>query len=450
LTSRDPPHSVGWVEDSQLFGMERAEGPCAEARSQAESPCSEAVRLKVVAREAAVALQVAMRELGQAARELEDADSAVDVNLVTDAKVAARTVYRRQLQAATTVAERRGAVTAWWREIDRINGRTRRADEMLERANANSIGRQQAMAQAERLAHARRIRAEAAAQACVEARQRLAVCEEQTGATLMAGAVDALLAVDGLGSDDGTGDMGSHAPMAASAPDRGGNLNGSTAWAVVAPAVLVDVLGRAAQQEEPFEPSEDLPVLTPLVAELLFEGDRSVVRWLADELSELTGQPPSHFLLLLQELLDAVELVAAERRFLVFDAEHPLWSQFSQNECRTIAGALSDLGFRYDPRDGWNDGRVPNTNDVSIAIAYAGFDARRVRGMPATPEGFRVLAASISASPLELVRESAPELTITQLIGVLGPRADALDDLWDDWGRLRPLLLTEASALMAP
>ena len=79
------------MEERGVFGMERAEGPCADARTQAESSCSEAARLKVVAREAAVALQATMRNLSQAALELEDAHSAVDAHQVTDAKVAART-----------------------------------------------------------------------------------------------------------------------------------------------------------------------------------------------------------------------------------------------------------------------------------------------------------------------------------------------------------------------
>ena len=428
--------------------MERAEGPCSDARTQGESACSEAARLKVVAREAAVALQTAMRNLSQASLELEDAHSAVDAHQVTDAKVAARTTYRRQVDAATTVMERQRAVTTWWREIDRINGRSRRAYQMLEQAHANSVDCQQAMGHAERLADSRRIRAEAGTQACIDARGRLAVCEEETGATVMAGAVDALLAVDALGSDDGLGDEHPAVPLRVSASAGGRHTKGANGRA--APTMLVDILGRAAAGQEQPEPAAPQPVFEPLVAELFFQGDRAVLRWLARELSELTGHPPSHFLLLLQELVEAVQVAAADRRFLLFDAEDPLWGQFSQSECRTITGALSDLGFRYDPRDGWYGGRVPNANDLAVAIAYAGFDARRVRGLPTSSEGFRNLAGSISVAPLELIRESAPELTIRQLVEILGSRADALDDLWDDWGRLRPMLLTEATAVTHP
>jgi len=443
------------MEERGVFGMERAEGPCADARTHAESSCSEAARLKAVAQEAAVALQATMRNLSQAALELEDAHSAVDGHQVTDAKVAAREAYRRQLEAAGTVMERQRAVTTWWREINRINGRSRRAYQTLERAHANSVDAQQGMGQAERLADSRRIRAEAAAQACIDARGRLAVCEEETGATVSAGALDALLAIDALGSEDGLdsndGLGDDHAaparvPVSAERTATTGTSRRSS------PRMLVDILGRAVAGQGRSSDAADAtpPAFEPLVAERFFQADRAVLRWLARELSELTGRPPSHFLLLLQELVEAVQVAAAERRYLVFDTEDPLWGQFSQAECRTISGALSDLGFRYDPRDGWYGGRVPNGNDLSIAIAYAGFDARRVRGLPSTSAGFRALATSISVAPLELIRDFAPELTIRQLVEILGARADALDDLWDDWGRLRPMLLTEATAVTQP
>jgi hypothetical protein len=394
----------------------QATGPCADLRSRAESACSESARLKVLAREAAIALQAATRDFTRAAGDLQDAEAAGDANRASEAKMAARAAYQEQMGAATTVLERQVAVTEWLRVIDRINVRSRSADEMLGRAHAAFVRCQKAMVEAERLAGARRVRAEAAAHECIEARQRQAVCEEETGATLTSGAIGALLAIDTLGAD----------------------------------AEPEDGHGRVRTTADGVSPKQVALAVGPLLAELLFEGDRAVMSWLANELAELGSRPPSHYLLQLQELLDAVELAAADRQYLVFDARHPMWGQFSQAECRIIAGALSDLGFRKDPRDGWRDGRVPAANDLAIALAYAGFDARRVRAMPTTTQSCRELASGISLSPLELVRDLAPELTIRELVEVLGRRADALDDLWDDWGRLRPLLLTEASAVLNP
>jgi hypothetical protein len=38
----------------------------------------------------------------------------------------------------------------------------------------------------------------------------------------------------------------------------------------------------------------------------------------------------------------------------------------------------------------------------------------------------------------------APDLDLQEMITCLGPNSSRLSDLWDMWGRLRPLLLTPA------
>ena len=345
--------------------------------------------------------------------------------------------------------ERQRAVTTWWREINRINGRSRRAYQMLERAHANSVEAQQAMGHAERLADSRRIRAEAAAQACIDARGRLAVCEEQTGATISAGALDALLAVDALGSDDGLGDE--HAcparalPSAERAPRRGANGRS-------APTMLVDILGRAAAGHEPSGDPADAtpPAFEPLVAERFFQGDRAVLRWLARELSELTGHPPSHFLLLLQELVEAVQVAAAERRFLVFDAEDPLWGQFSQSECRTISGRSRTWASATTRATAGTAAACP-TATISPSPSPMRASTRDASGACRTR--WKGSATWRRASPWRRSSSSAsrhrssPSASSSRSWAA---RADALDDLWDDWGRLRPMLLTEATAVTQP
>ena len=99
----------------------------------------------------------------------------------------------------------------------------------------------------------------------------------------------------------------------------------------------------------------------PLVIERIAFGDRDALKAVADELSNLTGQPVSHYLLLLQEFADAVREVASERLFLAFEDAHPLWSQFNREERQAIVRALFDLGFRYDAEEGWYGGRAPGT-----------------------------------------------------------------------------------------
>ena len=41
----------------------------------------------------------------------------------------------------------------------------------------------------------------------------------------------------------------------------------------------------------------------------------------------------------------------------------------------------------------------------------------------------------------EFLASRAPDLAVGKLIDLLGPRAERLGELWDMWGRLRPLLL---------
>ena len=140
--------------------------------------------------------------------------------------------------------------------------------------------------------------------------------------------------------------------------------------------------------------------------------------------------------------MDGLTTAAVDAGRLTFDHHHPLWSQFNEEQCRTIARALRDLGFRFDPREGWYGGRAPSSPDLALALAYAGFDVRRMRRLPAGAE-LRELPSSVAVSTLEFVAAAAPDLSVGQVMRLLGHGAEPLSDLWDDWGQLRPLLLQE-------
>ncbi|CAN5719151.1 hypothetical protein BH18CHL1_BH18CHL1_07430 [soil metagenome] len=45
----------------------------------------------------------------------------------------------------------------------------------------------------------------------------------------------------------------------------------------------------------------------------------------------------------------------------------------------------------------------------------------------------------------EFLGQCATGLELEQMLGFLGRRAEALDALWDDWGRVRPILMSEAA-----
>jgi hypothetical protein len=173
---------------------------------------------------------------------------------------------------------------------------------------------------------------------------------------------------------------------------------------------------------------------------LLLRGDRQALLGLTLRLAEETGVEAGRLQLLLLELRQAIATRALEDNALAFPAGHPFWSQFSADGCRQLALSLARLGYSFDGRDGWRDGRVPGVRELALALEHAGNDPRALRrpaGQAAIDElwkGTRVLVEPWLAA-------AVPDLALGRLIDVLGPRASRLGELWDMWGRLRPLLV---------
>jgi hypothetical protein len=53
------------------------------------------------------------------------------------------------------------------------------------------------------------------------------------------------------------------------------------------------------------------------------------------------------------------------------------------------------------------------------------------------------LFRDVDVAAAEHVAGSAGDLTLGELVTMLGRRADGLTDVWNAWGRIRPLLLEE-------
>jgi hypothetical protein len=53
------------------------------------------------------------------------------------------------------------------------------------------------------------------------------------------------------------------------------------------------------------------------------------------------------------------------------------------------------------------------------------------------------LFRNVRVAAAEYLAVSAGDLTLGELVTMLGPRADSLTDVWNAWGRIRPLLLEE-------
>ena len=180
---------------------------------------------------------------------------------------------------------------------------------------------------------------------------------------------------------------------------------------------------------------------TPVIF-LLLRGDSAAMSRTAARLSDDPAER-QRWQASLAELVDAVVAVAISQSALDFPTEHPFWGPFTVGQDRDIVAALSSLGFRFDGLGGWVDERVPSQRDLSMALGYAGMDPMRIRHWPTEPE-MEALFADVTVAADEHLAGAAGDLTLGELVAMLGRRADGLAMLWNDWGRVRPLLLEDA------
>jgi hypothetical protein len=120
----------------------------------------------------------------------------------------------------------------------------------------------------------------------------------------------------------------------------------------------------------------------------------------------------------------------------------PFWGAFTVEQGRDIMKALGSLGFRADGRGAWLDERVPTRRDLSLAVGYAGVDPVRVRTWP-TPEELAALGGHVVVAGADYLDIVAPGLSRAE-VSAVAESADGghgLDDLWQEWDRVRSLLL---------
>jgi hypothetical protein len=367
--------------------------PCAEPRRLADERCQLATRARAQAGTAADFLRAAQRAYDEHEGRADAATIEADPRAVRRAKDEAQLRFRSERSLAADDDGVEAAARTWLAEINRINGTAREAAAVRarERAAATEIG-----ARLERLsleADAARIAAETAEAACLAARAALADCEERAGGALdqrpMVGT-----GVSGGGPDD--------EPLAA-ALEVGG---------------------------------------TPRVFRLV-RGDRAALAELVDALAGPDPEERRRWQSSISDLVDAILADAVEAAVLTFPEDHPFWGPFTLGQDRDIALALASLGYRFDGIGGWVDGRVPSQRDLSLALGYAGLDPMRIRHWPTEAEMTR-LFADVAVAADEHLAGAAGDLTLGELVSMLGRRADGLADVWNAWGRIRPLLLEES------
>jgi hypothetical protein len=377
-----------------------ANGACAEERRMADERCAVATRAREGAREAVEALRAAQRTYDEHLSRAESEAAAADPRTVRAAKESAQLAFRQARSSATSRDAVETAARDWLTEINRINQVTREAAVQAERHRVAAADLAAGLERMSVETDAARISAEMAAEACVTAREAVAACEE-SAAMVEAGV------------------------RAATAPAQADASDGAT------------------REEEPFDPTTPMASRAGEDAAIirLLRGDREVLSRIVATLGGGNEAEQRRWQRSIGDLLEAIVARAIEASALDFPPEHPFWGPFTRSQCRDITAALSSLGFRHDGFGGWVEDHMPSQRDLSLAVGYAGLDPMRIRHWPADQE-MQDLMRNVTVAADEYVWEAAGALTLGELVSLLGRRADGLTELWNDWGTVRPLLLS--------
>ncbi len=342
---------------------------CAEMRAEVGRTCREAHEARAAHEAAAANTHELRRELVASQHRQAEAAVAADPQFRSADKKAARDTYQLARYAAQSEDEIREATAAWAQAVDRINRAGRLAQRAAAQAKAAVASVESSLHEAEQAERSARITAERAEGDCLDARVRLAACEEEAAAPAEAASATVF------------------EPHAAT----GGH------------AIAVSPTER----------------MSPLVIELMVSADRRALELAANDVAARTGCSPAEAQLQLQELVDAIVSAAAEEGFLIFDSDHRFWATLTFEEARDVIAALARLGFSFAPSEGWYAGRAPAPADLSMALAYAGLDARNMRDLPDS-EDLRQLPGSIGVDGRAYLAARAPSLAMDQLVSALG------------------------------
>jgi hypothetical protein len=373
-------------------------GPCGDARRLADERCELASRARAQAVEAEDAHRAVQRAYEDHERSMVEAAAAVDARGVREAKDQAQARFRAARSSARGAEDVEAAAREWLHEINRINAETGDASAALSRARAAAPQMAVQLERSALEADGARVAAESAEAACVAARQGLADCEERAAGG---------------------------APKPAPGRDRdGGSRDGGRDDGI--PDTLVAALRAGA---------------SPRIVRLL-RGDRTAMHETVDALAGEDPDERRRWQLAMADFVDAILADAISASALEFPTDHPFWGPFNRAQGRDITAALSSLGYRFDGMGGWVDDRAPSQRDLSLALGYAGLDPMRMRHWPSETE-MATLFEEVEVAAAEHLAGTAGGMTLGELVAMLGRRADALAEIWNAWGRVRPVLLDE-------
>lgn len=395
--------------------------PCMPSRVAVDDACSLADRMNALALAAQDRLREARHAYDQHVDRRDRAAAAADPRAVRAAKDEAQASFRTARLGAREQGALEAAAREWLREIDRINARTREAVRLIGGEHVEEAGLLQAVERLGLEADGARIAAESAAEACRNARIALAACEESERLGRGRAAAPELLAPALVVARATPAPTPEPTP-----PGRASELRPDAESASDA---------TDGESARPTPATESQPAVMPLLA-----GSRDVRRQIAATLAEGDAAEQGRWEGRLAGLVEAIRERAIDGAALTFPDEG-FWAPYTQVEGREIAAALAALGYRFDGSDGFADGRVPGQRELSLAIGYAGMDPMRIRIWPSEAE-LPHLYAGVQVDAGRFVAEAAGELTLGEMIDLLGRRAEEPSDLWNAWGRVRPLLLS--------
>jgi hypothetical protein len=435
--------------------------PCAGQRRWAEERCTLAYRARQQAEAAHSALGAAQRSYDERHAAADKAAQVADPRTMREAKETAQHAFRRDRAAASGKDGVEAAARDWLTEINRINRAAREAAAAVTREREAAAAMTRTIERLTLDADAARRAADSAEAACRAARDSVAECQDAAAkaqeaakaaaaatppaATPPAAAPPAVRPAAARPAAPAKAPAGPPPPAAGPAPARPAAVPAGAAASPPprsAPRTAAPVGPKKAERPKPTElaaafgrTGDAAPAILRLV-----RGDRTTLNRLVAQLAGDDADERRRWQVELADLVDAIIGRSIEAAALTFPVEHPFWGGFSRAQNRDITAALASLGFRFDGLGGWADERVPSQRDLSLAVGYAGLDPMRVRPWPNEAE-IGELFRDVAVAADEYLAEAAGGLTLGELVSMLGRRADALTEVWNDWARLRPLLL---------
>lgn len=372
-------------------------GQCAEERRLADERCELATRAQAQATAAADAIRRAQRAYDAHTAAAESAAAAAHPRAVRTLKEDAQRAFRAASKGAASPDAVEAAARTWLQDINRINRESAAASLTADRERELATATGATLERLSLAADAARVGAQMAEAACVAARTAVAECVERA-------------------------ESGSAAPRPAPAQpnepapsdEREEEALGVALTGGTAPRIFRLLHG-------------DPDAMDTLVARLAGDNPDEQRRWKLD----LAG------------LMDAILADAIEQAYMRFPHEHAFWGPYTLEQNRDITRALASLGYRPDGLGGWVDDRMPSQRELSLALGYAGLDPMRMRQWPNEQQTAQ-LFREVDVAADEYLADVAGNLTLAEMVEMLGRRADGLVELWNDWGRVRPLLLEES------